>query len=167
MFSLLLTLSISIRYEEFDLVQTIPGNWTHFGDNKFSIFFVPEEENTKTETPTFTGFYNDTQIQITVTSKDEISAKFGDISFSLKFALSLEGTAFADTILTDGTHLTAGVFSRTNCEFTLVDKDNNSFQVYGFRKIDNRPYTWQDFCIPTGIAIVLMVVLRKFAHIAF
>ena len=168
---LLINLAKSIRYEGFDLIKTIPGNWTHFDyENSkidFSIFMFQDEENNSNDLQSFTGFYKDTLINISVTSEKSIQVIFDNISISLNFSLSLEGTAFANTILPNGNHMTVGVFTRSNIEITIVDKETETFHVFGFRKIVNRPYTFKDFFIPTSIAIVIMFLLHKFSIAIF
>ena len=102
MFSLLLTLSISIRYEEFDLVQTIPGNWTHFGDNKFSIFFVPEEENAHVW---FKLIYDpDTKAILggQILSKHDLTAYINVISLAIKTKQTIYDLAYEDFFFQPG-----------------------------------------------------------------
>ena len=159
-----------LRYEEFDLFSMVPGNWTHFGEKNISVYISEDSLENETQNQTikrFTGFYDDAEVDLTVLSPISLIAKYNNFEIPLNFSLSLEGVAFADTILPNGLHLSVGGFSRTNCEITLIDKEQNSFTVVGLMKTRHIDYTLKDFLIPTGIAIALMIFLRKVVRISF
>lgn len=174
MFFLLSSHVSSLRFEEFDLYKMVPGNWSHFGEKNFSIIVFPVNETQKTtntepknsldtsHVEKFKGFYEDEEISISVLTNKSMIVSYLNETISLNFSLSIEGSAFADKILSDGRHLSVGGFTRTNFEITIADKEKHDFFVLGFLKTDKVVYTLKDFLIPTSIAVVIMIVGKKF-----
>ena len=119
--------------------------------------------NQTNETPCslFKGFYGEDEVVIDVKSNKSLVATFKGEVIELDFSLSINGIAYADTILSNGNHMSVAGFSRKNCEITIADKQNNEFIVYGLVKTNKMEYTYYDFLIPTSIAIVIMVVGKK------
>jgi len=153
-------LSLSYTFPELNLYTFLNGNWTYNSKSPISIELRNETNNS--DGTVYNGYFMDNEINIKVTSNSTCVASYLDHKISLDFKKSVEGVSYTDFVLSDGSHASIVIFNQFAFEITIVDKENQQFGVYGFKKDEKFEYTLKDFLIPTGIAIFIMVVGKKF-----
>jgi hypothetical protein len=111
---------------------------------------------------TYRGEYDETPIEVTVTSNTTAGVTYGDVRFNLDVFMEDQGIARADSTLEDGSHLAVTFYSGISFELSIIPSQTSQILTYAFSKRIPNEQTWKDYVLPVSIALILTIIIRKY-----